>query len=84
MTEAAAIPERVKHRPWLRPRLVNARTKAMGMGGTLLVALSALIAAVVGAALIVSTTDDVFSPWPDGHNRNHARSIEGDRDLDLG
>jgi hypothetical protein len=56
----------------------------MGVGGTLLVVVSALIAAVVGPALIVSTTDDVFSPWPDGHNRNHARSIEGDRDLDLG
>jgi hypothetical protein len=52
------------------------------MGGTLLVALSALIAAVVGAAVIVSTTDDALSPWPDGHNRNHARSVEGDGDPD--
>jgi hypothetical protein len=30
------------------------------MGGTLLVALSALIAAVVGGALIVPTTDDTL------------------------
>jgi hypothetical protein len=56
----------------------------MGMVGTLLVALSALIAAVVGVALVVSTTGGAFSPWPDGHNRNHARSIEGDSDPDLG
>jgi hypothetical protein len=49
-----------------------------------LVALSALIAAVVGAAVIVSTTDDALSPWLDGHGRNHAWSIEGDGDPDPG
>ncbi|MGA8198284.1 MAG: hypothetical protein WB902_33530 [Acetobacteraceae bacterium] len=44
------------------------------MSGTLLVTLSALIAAVIGAALIGATTDDVLSPWPDGHGRDHARA----------
>jgi hypothetical protein len=49
-----------------------------------LVALSALIAAVVGAAVIVSTTGDAPSLWLDGHGRNHAWSIAGDGDLDPG
>jgi hypothetical protein len=46
----------------------------LGMSGTLLVTLSALIAAVIGAALVGATTDDVLSPWPDGHGRDHARA----------
>jgi hypothetical protein len=46
------------------------------MGGTLLVALSALIAAVVGAALIGSTTDSALSPCPGSHGRDHATSLE--------
>jgi hypothetical protein len=48
------------------------------MGGTLLVALSALIAAVAGAALIGATADEALSPWPDGHDRDQARSFDGD------
>ena len=54
------------------------------MSGTLLVTLSALIAAVIGAALIGATTEDVLSPWPDGHGRDHARpgGRGGDADPD--
>jgi hypothetical protein len=53
------------------------------MGGTPLVALSALIAVVVGGALIVSTIDDTLSPWPDGHGRDDARAIDDDGDPEL-
>jgi hypothetical protein len=53
------------------------------MSGTLLVALSALLAAIAGAALIAPGTDDAWSEWPDAHARERARSPAGDSDPEL-